>query len=103
MNTILPEAPDGTSDQVSTKAGEVQIAPKIEAQLGPAAPKSPRIRTRLARQLGQLQARPERRVANAQLRPINAIEKEPRELFSELTELITKHLRNCSSSARSGP
>ena len=24
MNTILPEAPDGTSDQVSTKAGEVQ-------------------------------------------------------------------------------
>jgi putative transposase len=23
MNTILPEAPDGTSDQVSTKAGEV--------------------------------------------------------------------------------
>jgi hypothetical protein len=25
MNTILPKAPDGTSDQVSTKAGEVQI------------------------------------------------------------------------------
>jgi membrane-bound ClpP family serine protease len=25
MNTILPEAPDGTSAQVSTKAGEVQM------------------------------------------------------------------------------
>jgi len=69
----------------------VRIAPKIEAQLGPAALKGPRIRTRLARQLGQLPATPELRVAKAQLRRINAIEKEQRELFSELTELIQAH------------
>ncbi|MGN6869480.1 MAG: IS110 family transposase [Solirubrobacteraceae bacterium] len=69
----------------------VRIAPKIEAQLGPAALKGPRIRARLARQLGQLHASPELRVAKAQLRRINAIEKEQHELFSELTELITKH------------
>ncbi|MGN6868552.1 MAG: IS110 family transposase [Solirubrobacteraceae bacterium] len=69
----------------------VRIAPKIEAQLGPAALKGPRIRARLARQLGQLPASPELRVAKAQLRRINAIEKEQRELFSGLTELIQAH------------
>jgi transposase len=43
----------------------VRIAPEIEAQVGPAALKGPRIRIRLARQLGQLQASPELRVAKA--------------------------------------
>jgi transposase len=69
----------------------VRIAPEIEAQLGPAALKGPRIRARLARQLGQLPASPELRVAKAQLRRINAIEKEQRELFAELTALIQAH------------
>lgn len=69
----------------------VRIAPEIEAQLGPAALKGPRIRARLARQLGQLPASPELRVAKAQLRRVNAIEKEQRGLFSELTNLIQAH------------
>jgi transposase len=69
----------------------VRIAPEIEAQLGAAALKGPRIRARLARQLGQLPASPELRVAKAQLRRINAIEKEQRELFGELTALIQAH------------
>ena len=50
----------------------VRIAPEVEAQIGPAALKGPRIRARLARQLGQLPASPELRVAKAQLRRINA-------------------------------
>ena len=69
----------------------VRIAPELEAQLGPAALKGPRIRARLARQLGQLPASPELRVAKAQLRRINEITKEQRELFSELTDLIQAH------------
>ena len=69
----------------------VRIAPELETQLGPAALKGPRIRARLARQLGQLPASPELRVAKAQLRRINAIEKEQRELFGELTALIQAH------------
>jgi hypothetical protein len=66
----------------------VRIAPEIEAQLGPAALKGPRIRARLARQLGKLPARPELRVAKAQLRRINEITKEQQVLFAELTEPI---------------
>jgi transposase len=69
----------------------VRIAPEIEHQLGPAALKGPRIRARLARQLGQLQASPELRVAKAQLRRVNAITKEQKELLSELTALIKAH------------
>jgi len=69
----------------------VRIAPKIEAQLGPAALKGPRIRARLARQLGQLPASPELRVAKAQLRRINDITKEQLELFDELTSLVRQH------------
>ena len=69
----------------------VRIAPHLEAQLGPEALKGPRIRARLARQLGQLPASPELRVAKAQLRRINAITKEQKELFSELTALIQAH------------
>jgi transposase len=69
----------------------VRIAPEIEAQLGPAALKGPRIRARLARQLGQLPASPQLRVAKAQLRRINEITKEQLALFAELTELINAH------------
>ena len=68
-----------------------RIAPELEAQLGPAALKGPRIRARLARQLGQLPASPELRVAKAQLRRINEITKEQKELFAELTELLQAH------------
>src|SRR5947209_162441 len=69
----------------------VRIAPEIEAQIGPAALKGPRIRARLTRQLGQLPASPELRIAKAQLRRINQITKEQLELFSELTDLINQH------------
>ena len=69
----------------------VRIAPDIEAQIGPAALKGPRIRARLARQLGQLPASVELRVVKAQLRRLNAIEKEQHELFDELTALLKAH------------
>ncbi len=69
----------------------VRIAPQLEAQLGPQALKGPRIRARLARQLGQLPASPQLRVAKAQLRRINEITKEQKDLFAELTALIQAH------------
>ena len=69
----------------------VRIAPHLEAQLGPEALKGPRVRARLARQLGQLPASPELRVAKAQLRRINEITKDQKELFAELTDLIQAH------------
>lgn len=69
----------------------VRIAPEIEAQLGPAALKGPRIRARLARQLGQLPASPQLRVAKALLRRINEISREQRDIFAELTKLLEVH------------
>ena len=69
----------------------VRIAPELEAQLGPAALKGPRIRARLARQLGQLPASPQLRVAKALLRRINEISREQRDLFVELTALLHAH------------
>jgi transposase len=69
----------------------VQIAPHLEAKLGPEALKGPRIRARLGRQLGQLPASTELRVAKAQLRRINEITKEQKQLFAELTALIQAH------------
>jgi transposase len=69
----------------------VRIAPELEAQLGPAALKGPRVRARLARQLGQLPASPQLRVAKALLRRINEISREQRELFAELTALLQAH------------
>jgi transposase len=56
----------------------VRIAPHLEALLGPEALKGPRIRARL-------------RVVKAQLRRINEITKEQKELFAELTTLIQAH------------
>jgi transposase len=69
----------------------VRIAPQLEAQLGPEALKGPRVRARLARQLGQLPASPELRVAKQQLRRVNEISKEQKELFDELTVLLQAH------------
>jgi transposase len=69
----------------------VRIAPELEAQLGPAALKGPRVRARLARQLGQLPRTPQQRVAKALLRRINEISREQRDLFCELTALIQAH------------
>ena len=69
----------------------VRMAPELEAQLGPAALKGPRIRARLARQLGQLPASPQLRVAKALLRRINEISREQRDIFDELTTLLKAH------------
>ena len=81
----------------------VRIAPEVEAQLGPAALKGPRIRARLARQLGQLPASPELRVAKAQLRRINEITKEQKELFDELTALLQAHAPQLLEQPASAP
>jgi transposase len=81
----------------------VRIAPEIEAQLGPAALKGPRIRARLARQLGQLPASPQLRIAKALLRRINEISREQRELFAELTELLNAHAPQLLEQPSIGP
>jgi transposase len=80
----------------------VRIAPHIEAQLGPEALKGPRIRARLARQLGQLPASTELRVAKVQLRRINEISKEQKELFDELTMLLRVHAPQLLAQPRIG-
>jgi transposase len=80
----------------------VRIAPQVEAQIGPAALNGPRIRARLARQLGQLPASTELRVAKAQLRRINQIEKEQKELFAELTDLLQQHAPQLLAQPRIG-
>jgi transposase len=69
----------------------VTIAPELETQLLPAALKGPRIRARLARQLGRLERTPQLRVAKAILKRVNEISREERELFSELTALVQAH------------
>ena len=69
----------------------MRIAPELEAQLGPAALKGPRIRARLARQLGQLPASPSCGSPRRMLRRINEITREQNELFAELTVLIQAH------------
>ena len=66
----------------------VKIAPRIESQIGPEVLKGPRVRARLARQLGQLPASTELRVVKAQLRRINEISKEAKQIFDELTVLL---------------
>jgi transposase len=81
----------------------VRIAPEIEAQIGPAALKGPRIRARLARQLGQLPVSVELRVVKAQLRRLNAIEKEQKELFAELNTLIQAHAPQLLEQRSIGP
>jgi transposase len=69
----------------------VTLAPDLEAQLGPAALKGPRICARLARQLARLPQSPRLRVAKRLLKRITEIGREERELLAELTGLIDVH------------
>ena len=69
----------------------VTIAPELEAQLGPAALRGPRICARLTRQLARLPPSPQLRVARRLLKRISEIVREERELFAELTALIDAH------------
>ena len=69
----------------------VTIAPELEAQLGPAALKGPRVCARLTRQLARLTPSPQLRVARALLRRITEIGREERDLLAELTGLIDAH------------
>jgi transposase len=66
----------------------VTIAPEIEAQIGQAALKGPRICAKLTRQLARLTPSPQLRVARALLRRITEIGREERELLAELTALL---------------
>ena len=69
----------------------VTIAPDLEAQLGPAALKSPRISARFTRQLARLPHSPRLRVARRLLRRITEIGREERQLVAELASLIDRH------------
>jgi transposase len=69
----------------------VTIAPDLEAQLGQAALKGPRICARLARQLARLPQSPRLRVAKRLLKRIAEIGREERELLAELSGLIGAH------------
>jgi transposase len=69
----------------------VAIAPDLEADLGPAALKGPRICARLARQLARLPQSPQLQVAKRLLKRIAEIGREERELLAELTSLIDAH------------
>jgi transposase len=69
----------------------VTIAPDLEAQLGPAALRGPRICARLTRQLARLPQSPRLRVARLLLKRITEIVREERQLFAELTSLIDAH------------
>ena len=69
----------------------VQIAPDLEAQIRPAGLEGPRIRERLARQLGQLPASPQLRIAKATLKRIREICGEEQELLAEMEALIKAH------------
>ena len=71
----------------------VQIAPHLEAQIRPAGLEGPRIRARLARQLGQLPRSPQLRVAKAILKRICEICREEQALLAELETLVEA---NCS-------
>jgi transposase len=69
----------------------VTIAPELEAQVGQAALKGPRICVRLARQLARLPQSPRLRVAKRLLQRIAEIGREERDLLAELTDLIDAH------------
>jgi transposase len=70
----------------------VTIAPELEAQLGPASLRGPRICARLSRQLARLKPSPQLRVARLLLKGISEIVREERRLFAELTALIQAHV-----------
>ncbi len=69
----------------------VTIAPELEAQLGQAALKGPRICARPTRQLARLPQSPRLQIAKRLLRRITEIGREERELLAELTRLIDTH------------
>jgi transposase len=69
----------------------VTIAPDLEAQVGPAALKGPRICARLTRQLARLPQSPRLRVAKRLLKRISEIGHEERELLADLSGLIDAH------------
>ncbi len=69
----------------------VTIAPDLEAQVGPAALKGPRICARLTRQLARLPQSPRLRVAKRLLKRISEIGREERELLADLSGLIDAH------------
>jgi transposase len=67
------------------------IDPELETQLRPAALEGPRIRARLARQLGRRGDSTQVRIAKAMLRRISELTRQVRELEVELTGLIQQH------------
>jgi transposase len=69
----------------------VTLAPDLEAQLGQAALKGPRVCARLSRQLARLPQSSRLRVAKRLLRRITEIGREERELLVELTGLVDAH------------
>jgi transposase len=69
----------------------VTIAPDLEAQIGQAALKGPRICARLARQLARLPRSPRQQIAKRLLKRIADIGREERELLDQLTGLIDSH------------
>ena len=69
----------------------VTIAPDIEAGLGQASLRGPRICAQLSRQLARLPKTPRLRVARLLLKRITEIVREERALFAELTQLIDAH------------
>jgi transposase len=81
----------------------VQIAPQLEAQIRPAGLEGPRIRARLARQLGQLPRSPQLRVAKATLKRICEICQEEQALLAELKALIEAHCPQLLDERGCGP
>ena len=69
----------------------VTIAPEIEAQIGPAALKGPRVCAALTRQLARLPQSARLTVAKRLLRRVSEIGREERQLLTELTGLIDAH------------
>ena len=81
----------------------VQIAPELEAQIRPAGLEGPRIRARVARQLGQLPRSPQLRVAKTILKRICEICREEQALLAELKALIEAHCPQLLAERGCGP
>jgi transposase len=81
----------------------VRIAPELEASLGPAALKGPRVCARLTRQLARLTPSPQLRVARATLKRISAIVAEERELRREIQALVDAHAPQLLAQRGCGP
>jgi transposase len=81
----------------------VQIAPELEAQIRPAGLEGPRIRARLARQLGRLPNSPQLRVAKAILKRTCEIYREEAALLAEIKTLIQAHSPQLLAERGCGP